>query len=517
MTNPAQAIRSLITYAICIPLAILMGFIMTEIGDRPDYSNLFVVGIVIALLLSPIFIKWHYPIMIFGLSCPAYCFFLSGNPPLWQVVVILSLGIAILNRTLNSEKHFVSPAVMTWPLLFTIAMVYATAEMTGGIGLKAMGGEVAGGKKYIALFIGCATFFALTSHYIPKEKRGFYIALYFLAGSVQFISDMFPFLPAPLNYINLLIPPSESNGADFSFGMTRLGGVASSAGVVANFMMAKYGLRGIFRGDKPQRFLLFFFFLGLTMLGGFRSVLVAYLMIGTMLFFLEGLHRTRLLMVFILGGILFLGAAVPFANKLPFTVQRTLSFLPIKLDPMAVMEAESSTRWREEMWRDIWPQVPGYLLLGKGYALTKEDFQSMGDGIFANTKNTLINNANNSLAISGDYHNGPLSTLMPFGIWGAISFIWLSLAAMFVMFRNYKFGDAEIKPVNTFLMVLIIQQFIGFFFIFGAYSDAVGSLAKLTGLSIALNWGICRPTVQAVVNQRIKPLLRPRPAALKPA
>ena len=282
-------------------------------------------------------------------------------------------------------------------------------------------------------------------------------------------------------------------------------------------MMAKYGLRGIFRGDKPQRFLLFFFFLGLTMLGGFRSVLVAYLMIGTMLFFLEGLHRTRLLMVFILGGILFLGAAVPFANKLPFTVQRTLSFLPIKLDPMAVMEAENSTRWREEMWRDIWPQVPGYLLLGKGYALTKEDFQSMGNGIFANTKNTLINNANNSLAISGDYHNGPLSTLMPFGIWGAISFIWLSLAAMFVMFRNYKYGDAEIKPVNTFLMVLIIQQFIGFFFIFGAYSDAVGSLAKLTGLSIALNWGICRPTVQAVVNQRIKPLLRPRPAALKPA
>ena len=113
MTNPAQAIRSLVTYALCIPLAILMGFIMTEIGDRPDYTNLFVVGVVIALLLSPIFIKWHYPILVFGLGCPAYCFFLSGNPPLWQIVVILSLGIAILDRTLNSDKHFVSPAVLT--------------------------------------------------------------------------------------------------------------------------------------------------------------------------------------------------------------------------------------------------------------------------------------------------------------------------------------------------------------------------------------------------------------------
>lgn len=511
MTNPAQAIRSLITYAICIPLAVLMGYIMTEVGDRPDYTNLFVIGVVIVLLLSPIFIKWHYPLLIFCLGFPAYCFFLPGNPPLAQVVVILSLGIAILDRTLNSDRRFVSPAVITWPLLFTIAMVFATAEMTGGIGLKAMGGDTAGGKKYIALFIGCATFFALTSRYIPKERRGFYVALYFLAGALQFVSDMFPILPAPFNYINLLIPPSEG-GKDLSFGMTRLGGVASSASVLANFMLAKYGLRGVFRGDKPQRFLLFFFLLALTLLGGFRSVLVAYLMIGTMLFFLEGLHRTRLLPVFVLGGVLFLGAAVPFANKLPFTVQRTLSFLPIKLDPAAVLEAESSTRWRHEMWDELWPQVPGYLLLGKGYSLTKEDFQMMGDGAFANVKGS-----ENSLAISGDYHNGPLSTLMPFGVWGAISFIWLSLASIFVLYRNYKYGDAEIRPVNTFLLVLVIEQFIGFFFIFGAYSSAVGDLAKLTGLSIALNWGICRPTVQAVVTQRIKPLLRPRPAALKPA
>ena len=518
MTNPAQAIRSLVTYAVCIPLAIMMGYIMTEVGDHPDYSNLFVIGVVLVLLLSPIFIKWHYPILIFCLGFPAYCFFLPGNPPIVQVLVMLSLGIAILDRTLNSDKRFVSPAVMTWPILFTVAMVFATAEMTGGIGLKAMGGDVAGGKKYIALFIGCAAFFALTSRYIPKEKRNLYIALYFLSGAFTIFSDLFPFLPAPLNYINLLIPPTEGSDKGVEFGVTRMAGLSSTAGVVANFLLAKYGLRGIFRSDKPLRFLLFFFLIGVTSLGGFRSVLIAYLMIGTMLFFLEGLHRTRLLLVFVMGVVLAAGVLIPFANKLPFTVQRTLTFVPfLKLDSVAVLDAEGSTLWRHQIWDDTWPKVPGYLLLGKGYSLSKEDFQMMGDGVFSNTKNTLMDNSQNSLAISGDYHNGPLSTLMPFGIWGAISFIWVSLAGMFIMWRNYKYGDAEIKPVNAFLLALLIQQFIGFFFIFGAYSSAIGDIAKLTGMSIALNWGVCRPTVQAVVTQRIKPLLRPRPAALKPA
>ena len=79
MTNPAQAIRSLVTYAVCIPLAIMMGYIMTEVGDHPDYSNLFVIGVVLVLLLSPIFIKWHYhPDFLPGL--PSLLLLPAGQP-----------------------------------------------------------------------------------------------------------------------------------------------------------------------------------------------------------------------------------------------------------------------------------------------------------------------------------------------------------------------------------------------------------------------------------------------------
>src|SRR6202051_4367682 len=100
----------LITYAVCIPMAILVGYLLT---DPLNYGTLGLFALIALVLLSPLVIKWHYPLLVFGLSSPIYCFFLKGNPPLAQVVVMLSLGIAIIDRTINSEKRFISVPVMT--------------------------------------------------------------------------------------------------------------------------------------------------------------------------------------------------------------------------------------------------------------------------------------------------------------------------------------------------------------------------------------------------------------------
>jgi hypothetical protein len=488
------------------------------VGNRPDFSNLFVVGLVVAVLTSPILIRWHYPIMVFGLGCPMYCFFLKGNPPLMQVVVILSLGIAIVERTINSERRFIKCPTMVWPLLFTAAMALMTAQLTGGIGLKALGGDTGGGKKYIQIFIGVATFFALISRKIPKEQRNLYVALFFLAGVPAFFSDLFPVLPSPLNYINLLFPPA-AGAADngFELGLSRLGALATTGGVIANYMLARYGLRGICSAQHPFRLLLFGTMLITTLFGGFRIVLIAYIMILTILFFLEGLHRTRMVLVFAMAGLLVGTLLVPFANKLPFTFQRALSFLPLKLDPVAKMDADGSKEWRERMWADVWPKVPQYLLLGKGYALHAEDFAAMGGGAFAGL-GTGLDQSQDGLAISMDYHNGPLSTLMPFGVWGMISYLWVTLATLFVLYRNWRYGDAEIKTVNALLLVMAFQRFFGYFFLFGAYSGDLGEFAKLAGFSVALNWGIKKaPGLKAMEHPRFRrPPLAPPASEAQP-
>jgi hypothetical protein len=510
MTNAAGAIKVLITYAICIPLAIFVGYLLC---NPLDYGTLGFLGLVMALIISPVFIKWHYPLLVFGVGCPAYAFFLIGDPPVWQVITILSLGIAIVERAMNSEKRFISVPSMTWPLLFTAVMAYITAQLTGGIGLHALGGDVGGGRKYITLFIGIAMFFALTSMRIPKEKRRLYVGLFFLSSAPAFISDLFPVLPAPLNYINLLFPPTyDGMSASFSFGLSRLGAFAATALAVTNYMLARYGLRGIFLSNYPWRIPLLALMLILTLMGGYRILMIGDMAIIGLLFFLEGLHRTKLLLIFAMGMVLGGALLVPFSNKLPYTFQRAMSFLPLNWEAQAKMDAEGSAEWRYAIWRATWPKVPEHLLLGKGYALSAEDYSMMGDNIFANGAEAQMDAGNQALAISSDYHSGPLSTLMPFGIWGAISILSIMLAALRIQYRNFKYGDLELKTVNGFLLAATLWHAFGFFFVFGGYNNDVGDFAKYAGFSVALNWGVCGPKREAATSFQLKPVPQPQPA-----
>ena len=204
---------------------------------------------------------------------------------------------------------------------------------------------------------------------------------------------------------------------------------------------------------------------------------------------------------------------IPLANRLPVTFQRALSFLPLNIDPAVRADAQASLDWRIEMWKALLPQVPPHLLLGKGYAITPEDYQMMG----ANAALHSINPAEQALALSGDYHSGPLSVILPFGLWGAIVVIWFLIAGIWALHHNRLYGDPALQNYNTFLFAAFVAKTIGFVFIFGGISSDMVNFAGILGLSISLNGGICRParqTAAAPVGPPAPGLVRPR---LQPA
>jgi len=510
MTNPAAAMKMLITYAVCIPLAIFIGYLLT---NPMDYGTLGFLAFVLAALISPIFIKWHYPILIFGLGCPIVLFFLPARPPMWQAVVFSSLLIAIVERTLSNRRRFISLPAITMPLMFLLGVIIFTMELTGGIGFHQLGSSGGGGKKYVYCFAGVAMFFALTSREIPKDKRGLYIFLFFFSGILAFLGDIGPLLPQPFTYINLLIPPSGTTlQGDTTLGVTRLGMLSSSCGVVVSWMLARYGLRGILGDVRILRFPVFCLLVIASQLGGFRSAFIGLILVCFFLFFLEGLHRTKLLFVFLMVGALVAGLLVPFARHFPYTIQRSLAFLPfVNLDPTVRMDAEGSSEWRLKMWRDLLPQVPNYLLLGKGYSISEEDFEYMGSGAQANAS-AMLDSSQQALALSSDFHSGPLSALIGFGVWGAIGILWLMAAVLWLLYRNYRYGDLELQTINAFLLAGCLTSIIIFFFVFGAFQNDIGNFAKIAGLSAALNWGVCGPQTKPAVVQRIKPLPQPQVA-----
>ena len=119
----------------------------------------------------------------------------------------------------------------------------------------------------------------------------------------------------------------------------------------------------------------------------------------------------------------------------------------------------------------------------------------------------------------GDYHNGPLSVLIPFGIPGTIAFVWLLIAGCKVLRANYLYGDPVFHRINTFLLAHFLAKIIFFFGIFGSLYSDLPAFIGLLALSVSINGGMAKPELipqqTAVVLNRFKlepPTVRPAEA-----
>jgi hypothetical protein len=251
-------------------------------------------------------------------------------------------------------------------------------------------------------------------------------------------------------------------------------------------------LRGIFRATHPFRFIFFVCFAFASLFGGFRSFLISFALLFTLQFFLEGLHRTKLFPVFIVSFALVLTISFSFADRMPRSIQRALSIFPVSIDPVVRADAEGSWEWRVKIWKAVLPQVPEYLLLGKGLGLTPQDY-----AFSAETYTGAMTESSEDqswAALAGDYHSGPLSVIIPFGIWGVGVIIWLFIAGWRVVYRNYRYGDPALRTTNTLLFAAFITKIVVFIFLVGGFYGDLQAFAGILGLSVCLNGGVAQPS-----------------------
>jgi hypothetical protein len=490
MSDPVLPSRSLIIFAICLPLAVLLGYLAATPEDNMSFA--FVV-ILAALLLVPLLLRWHHLWLIVAWNAPAVIFFLPGQPGVAMVMCAVSLLLSILQHILNPNQKFIHVPSLFWPLLFLAVVIIVTAELTGGIGLAVTGGGNYGGKRYIQMLVAIIGYFALAAFRIPPRKAAFYVAVFFLSALASVISNLTDFVgPSALYYILLLIPPQDyatafQNAGDPEY-IERLGGVTFAAASVFSAMLALYGIRGIFDIRKIWRLGIFILFSTLALFGGYRSALITLLLTFAFVFWLEGLMRSRLLPVFLFFGVFAVALALPYTEKFPLSVQRTISFIPfVHVSPTAENNASSTTEWRLKMWGELLPEIPGHLLLGKGLSINAVEFEQ------AEAAAASSADSEERSILAADYHNGPLSVIIPFGIAGAIGFLWLLAAGFKVLHQNYLFGAPGLKNVNTFLLASFIAKIIFFLAVFGSFYSDLMAFTGLFGLSVSLNGGMRRP------------------------
>lgn len=519
MPNALAIIRALVIYGLCLPLAIFLGYLLAMPMDLTSFT---VVALAVFLPLVPVLLRWHHLGLIIAWNMNAVLVILPGRPNLWIVMAGTSLLLSVAHHVLNRDVKFLHAPSVTRPLVFLALVLLATAQLTGGVGFRVFGGEAFGGKRYILALGAIIGYFALICRPIPPERALLYVALFFLSGVTMSIASLGPMLDPSFHFIFAIFPVENlqslmGEGMEQMTGpFSRLSGFSFGAMAALLFLLARHGMRGILslnerwrflpgevRGGlkvhQPWRSLLFLLFLWISLLGGFRSALILLLLTMLCQFCFEGLFRTRLLPLAALAGILVAAGCVPMLERLPFSVQRSLSFLPLPLDPMARYSAEASNEWRLAIWRFMLPEVPKYLWLGKGYAINPAELEMTRTGGFYRTTDDR-----DVAILAGDYHNGPLSLLIPLGIYGFVGFIWFIAASLRVLYRNLKHGDPALRTANSFLLSYFLARTVLFFFVFGSFYGEFFLFTGLVGLSISLNGGVRGPA--PVVTDAAKPV-----------
>jgi len=487
MTSSLVPVRAVLAYALILPTALLMGYLLATPGELGTWAT---VGMVVLVISAPIVLANHHAVLFLTWNMTAVAFFLPGRPQWWLVMAFMSLFISLFQRALSKEIRFISVPSLIWPLLYLAFVVYMTAHLTGGFGLRILGSGNIGGKRYISLFAGIAGFLAMCAHRIPFEKAGRYAGLYFLGSIPNAVGSVIPLLGPAFYFLLLFFPFEPWVGAQTGFreGILRYSGVTAASVGAFFYLLARYGPKEVLNLRRPVRPLMLLGMLALASGGGFRSDLAFLLLTFCAVFCLEGLLWTRYSAMLFAGALLFCLAMIPLTDKLPLSVQRTLSFLPLNVNPIARFDAQASTEWRVQMWQAVLPRVPQYFWLGKGLGISSAELDLTGEmarvGRVSSQEVAIL---------AGDYHNGMLSVVIPFGIWGVIGLLWFWIAGQRALYLNYKNGAEALKRLNALLFALFISRVICFVFVYGTFYDDLASFTGILGLSVAVNHGIRKP------------------------
>jgi hypothetical protein len=487
MANSATISRAQLIYGLCLPLAALVGFFLAE---PLQSSSLVVLGVLLTILIWPLFARWHHPLLVGSLHSIFILAFLPGALPLWVPVACAGFLIVIFRRCLDHDIELFPPGGVGWALVALGIVVIVTGWARGGVGLRSLGSESIGGKKYLFVLASIFAYFVLVSHSVPRKRVLAYMGIFYLSGLTSMLSHLVFIAGSKFYWLFSIIDSSsavQQAAVDWDVqgnALMRSGAPAAVASAIIGLMLARYGLREVLNLGKPWRLLLLLVCLGGGLLGGFRSFVVSTGLMVAILFLLEGLHRTKYLALAAVLGLLGFGVLATVSDRLPFEVQRSISFLPVNVDARVRQDAQGSLNWRIEMWQALWGDFPKYALAGKGYAIDPTALQMAGFNEY------LGYGLSSEWAIlSGEYHNGPLSVLIPFGLWGGLAFGWFLLAGARRLWWFCRFGDPEMLTINRVLCATFLAKIVYFITFFGALNSGLVEFIVLIGLAECLNAG----------------------------
>ena len=315
-----------------------------------------------------------------------------------------------------------------WMLMLTLMV--AQVYMRNPVGVSIFGGNTVGGKSYVLYAIALTSALILCGLRVPASDLKWIMRLSIIGGLMNLlISIMGVLVPAIGFYTGQTFTRSDEvnyeNREAIDTGAATRVGFLTQIGRNLSLWISCY-ISPLLALVKPLWLMLILVSVGASLMGGFRNGIM-----GVGLTFLVGIaYRSGgfgvLLSIFMgMGGVALL-AVINLLAPLPPNVQRALTFLPGTWEQRYKDDAEGSTEWRVEVWKEAlfterWIQNK-WLGDGLGFS-TDELIAQMNERKGARAGISGFDAHRESVLANGDYHSGPVSSIRVIGYVGLIIFI----------------------------------------------------------------------------------------------
>jgi len=402
-----------------------------------------------------------------------------------------------------------------WCLVLTLFVLQV--YMRNPVGMNIFGGESVGGKPYATFAICLVSGILLSGLRVPVSDLKWVLRLSILGGLLNLaVSIVGTLVPAIGFYTGASKVRSDQPSylADSSAGdgkiPTRVGFLVAFGTNLALWISSYI---------SPLRACLSPLWGGLVLLAiaaaamsGFRNTVV---IVGfTFIFGIVYRNRFSGLAISIFGLIcaLALIAVVNIYIPLPQNIQRSLTFLPGTWEERYRKDAELSSEWRFEIWREV--------LLTNRWIENKWIGDGLGFKASELARQVNMNNARigvsgfdyqrEAILANGNYHSGPVQTIRTIGYIGLIFLLIAQIRLAVHAHRQIqRCRNTEWFPLALFIGIPLVISPIIFVFIFGTFASACVSLFIGHGMIRLLENNLPIP---AYVIRRWEPyVLRTRP------
>lgn len=448
------------------------------------------------ILLPPLFIPFatfntYAPLIAYTITLPFY---------LWNVMLRRS------SLTWNSI-----PLLDAVIFLLFVHVGYIFLTHPFGLGLNILE-DYYGGKGYITFLQGLLAYLALSSLKTTSNELGkvlqWSIALIIFFTLVQTAQNMLSPEAAGADLATAAGPAPDGNTRQTTFRAISI--------LVLQVLILKYSVWQMIK--RPWWGLLATMACVGILVSGFRSVIAALLLLFLCISILYKRWFISIAAPILGVAILMLLSSSGTLRELPFSVQRTLSTIPVlDVSPQARGDAEGSTEWRMEMWK--WALDPRESFI--------ED-KVFGDGFSRNINVIKANvyeeayglsyNTQSSFAWNGLWHSGPISTIQTIGYVGLAIYVIMSAIGMtyaWIVCRIYRYHQYSLGIL--FIAAIYFTRPLGFFFLFG---DSISIPMEIISLGIIKVLFSCAKREGLYVSLHVRkeyvPLMARRTAA-KPA